>query len=137
MGGWKRIDSNQPEIVQALRSVGAEWIPTSGDPNIGFDGIVLFRGHALICEIKDGAKPPSARKLTENEAKRKLQCELHNVPYLILLSVEQAIKSITELKKSNGAKAAEPIHKGANQVLLDTRRTLKSVVRMLDDQCPK
>lgn len=94
----KRIDRNQPMIVWALRQAGAEWISTSGDPNIGFDGIILFRGRAMIAEVKDGNKPASARKLTDNELKRQRQCEAAGVPYLILLNPEQALKAVGVMK---------------------------------------
>jgi len=96
----KRIDENQPEIVKALRRIGADWIPTSGDPMIGFDGLVLWRNHVLICEIKDGAKSASRRKLTDNEVKRRRQCESRGIPYLILTSPEQAIELIFSIGRS-------------------------------------
>lgn len=62
------VDANQPEIVKALRDVGAtvQHIHTVGKgcPDI----LVGFRGRNHLLEIKDGAKPPSARKLTDDEA---------------------------------------------------------------------
>lgn len=90
----KRVDLNQSTIVDALRSVGATWISTSGDPNIGFDGIILWRSRVLIAEIKDESKPPSKRRLTPTELKRQQQCEAAGVPYLILLNPEQALRAV-------------------------------------------
>ena len=89
-----RIDANQPEIVAALRRAGAEWIPTSGDPKIGFDGLIAFRGELHVAEIKDGSKPPSERQLTDCEAKRKEQLEYKNVAYNVLESVDDALRLI-------------------------------------------
>lgn len=62
-----RTDANQAEIVAALRGVGASVQPTHmvGD---GFPDIVVgYRNQNVLMEIKDGAKPPSARKLTAAE----------------------------------------------------------------------
>jgi hypothetical protein len=89
-----RVDANQTEIVDALRKAGAEWIPTSGDPSIGFDGLVAFRGVLHIAEIKDGSKPPSGRKLTDRERKRKEQVEYKGVKYNVIESKEDALKLI-------------------------------------------
>lgn len=64
-----RVDANQTEIVAALRRAGASVKPTHmvGD---GFVDIVAgYRGRNLLIEIKDGSKPPSARKLTPDEVR--------------------------------------------------------------------
>lgn len=62
-----RIDSNQTEIIQALRKVGASVAPThmvgKGFPDI----VVGFRGSNHLLEIKDGDKARSKRKLTDDE----------------------------------------------------------------------
>jgi len=63
-----KVDDNQPEIVEHLRSLGMSvcLLHTVGQgvPDI----IVGYRGINVLLEIKDGAKPPSARRLTEDEA---------------------------------------------------------------------
>jgi len=63
-----RIDDNQPEIVKALRAVGAlvQSLATVGGgcPDL----LVCWQGELYLMEIKDGAKPPSARRLTPAEA---------------------------------------------------------------------
>jgi hypothetical protein len=65
----KRVDANQKEIVAALRAVGARVRHThmvgGGFPDI----CVKFRWRIYLLEIKDGAKAPSARKLTSAEEK--------------------------------------------------------------------
>lgn len=62
-----RIDANQPEIVKALRSVGAAVAPTH-QLGKGFPDLVVgFRGVNYLLEVKDGNKPPSKRKLTADE----------------------------------------------------------------------
>ena len=62
-----RIDRNQPEIVEALRQAGCRVQPLhtvgKGCPDI----LVGRNGRLVLMEIKDGEKPPSARKLTADE----------------------------------------------------------------------
>lgn len=62
-----KVDANQPAIVAALRAIGATVQPLhsvgSGCPDI----VVGFRGCTFLLEIKDGAKPPSARRLTPDQ----------------------------------------------------------------------
>ena len=62
-----RIDSNQPEIVQALRDVGAS-VALTHQLGGGFPDLVVgYRANNFLIEIKDGSKPPSKRQLTEDE----------------------------------------------------------------------
>ncbi len=62
-----RIDTNQNEIVQALRAVGASVAITSMVGH-GFPDIVVgYRQRNYLIEIKDGSKPPSKRRLTSDE----------------------------------------------------------------------
>jgi hypothetical protein len=62
-----KVDSNQADIVDGLRRVGAEVQPLhmvgKGCPDL----LVGFRGQWYAAEIKDGSKPPSARRLTPEE----------------------------------------------------------------------
>jgi hypothetical protein len=64
-----RTDRNQPEIVSALRRLGAsvEHIHTLGRgvPDL----LVGYRGRNLLVELKDGELPPSKQALTEDEAR--------------------------------------------------------------------
>lgn len=64
----KRVDANQAEITEALRQVGASVQPIhtlgKGVPDL----LVGYRGVNLVLEVKDGAKPASAQKLTPDEA---------------------------------------------------------------------
>lgn len=63
-----RIDLNQPEIVQALRKIGVEVTHLHQVGNGVADLLCSYRGVWVVIEIKDGARPPSARKLTPDEA---------------------------------------------------------------------
>jgi hypothetical protein len=63
-----KIDANQPAIVAALRSIGATVTPIHAVGNGCPDLLVGFRQKNYVFEVKDGSKPPSARKLTDDEA---------------------------------------------------------------------
>lgn len=89
-----RVDGNSAEIVDALRKAGALWIPTSGDPKIAFDGICCFHSRIYLVEIKDGSKPPSARRLTPAEQERQIQLKQSGVNLRIWESPEDALKDI-------------------------------------------
>lgn len=62
-----RSDANQPEIVAALRAVGATVQPLhtvgAGCPDL----LVGWRGKNYLIEIKNGAKRPSDRALTRDQ----------------------------------------------------------------------
>ncbi len=52
-----KVDSNQKEIVEALRRVGAMVIHTHQLKN-AFDLLVVYRGVTTMMEVKDGDKLP-------------------------------------------------------------------------------
>ena len=62
-----RADANQPEIVQAYRDAGAT-VTSLHRVGMGCpDLLVGHRGQNHLVEVKDGAKPPSARVLTPSQ----------------------------------------------------------------------
>ena len=63
-----RIDANQNAIVDALRECGATVRIISQGAGIP-DLLVGYNGYTILMELKDGSKPPSARRLTEDEQK--------------------------------------------------------------------
>lgn len=62
-----KIDRNQPEIVAALRSIGATVEILSAVGKGCPDILVGYRGQNYLLEIKDGLKPPSQRQLTKDQ----------------------------------------------------------------------
>ena len=62
-----RRDANEGKIVVALQACGA-YVKKINDEG-AFDLLVCYRGWTLLLEVKDGAKPPSARALTPAEQK--------------------------------------------------------------------
>jgi hypothetical protein len=66
----KRIDDNQPALVKQLRQIPGVKVAHTHTIGDGFPDIVVsFRGVNYLFEIKDPSKPPSRRKLTEDEEK--------------------------------------------------------------------
>ena len=63
-----RIDANQNAIVDALRECGATVRIISQGAGIP-DLLVGYNGYTILMELKDGSKPPSVRRLTEDEQK--------------------------------------------------------------------
>lgn len=61
-----RRDENHAEVKAVFESLDCSVLDVAGIP-CGFDLIVGYKTQAIAVEVKDGEKPPSARKLTENE----------------------------------------------------------------------
>lgn len=86
-----RVDANAPQIVAALRAAGATVrviIQGAGLPDL----LVGYKGQTYLLEVKDGKKPPSARKLTPDE--QKFFDEWTGGPCVIVTSVEDALRVI-------------------------------------------
>lgn len=62
-----KIDRNQPEIVKALRAVGAKVMPMHFVGNGFPDLLVNYRGKLVLLEVKDGELSTSRKKLTPDE----------------------------------------------------------------------
>ena len=86
-----KTDANQSAIVDALRTVGCSVLPLhavgQGCPDI----LCGFQGRNVLIEIKDGAKPPSARKLTPD------QVDFHALwrgQVTVVTSVREALEAV-------------------------------------------
>ena len=62
-----RVDANQKEIVEAFRAMGATVMHTHTVGNGAPDIVVGYQKKNYLFEIKDGTKPKSAQKLTDQE----------------------------------------------------------------------
>lgn len=61
------MDANHAEIAAAFRQLGYSVADTSRLGS-GFPDLVVAKaGRTVLVEVKDGAKPPSKRKLTKDE----------------------------------------------------------------------
>ena len=87
-----RTDANQSRIVSALRQCGVRVLILS-QLGHGVPDLLCAPKHGpmLLLEIKDGTKPPSAQKLTPDEA------EWHDLWHdrvRVVNSVEQALEAM-------------------------------------------
>lgn len=91
----RRVDSNQAEIVNALRKMGVSVMIMSdlgkGCPDIA----VGVSGRNYFFELKDGRKCPSQRKLTDYEEKFHAEWKGH---VCIIESTSQAIDFVNNLR---------------------------------------
>ena len=86
-----RIDANQNKIVDALRKAGAVVRIISQGDGIP-DLLVGYKGYTILMEVKDGAKVPSARKLTE--AEQKFFDDWRGGMVVVINSVEEALETL-------------------------------------------
>jgi Holliday junction resolvase len=87
----KRVDSNQCQVIEALTAAGWYCLNLSR-AGFGAPDVVAVRdGRVHFIEIKDGTKPPSARKLTRLEEAVRLAFAAAGVPVMIVTSVEEAL----------------------------------------------
>jgi hypothetical protein len=89
-----RIDRNQPEIVAALRSVGATVQPLHTIGKGCPDALIGYRGRNLLFEIKDGLLVPSKQALTADELKWHVMWEGQ---VCTVNSIEAAIAALNEV----------------------------------------
>jgi Holliday junction resolvase len=87
-----KIDANHREIVDALRQIGAT-VQSLAAVGAGVpDLLVGFRGMTHLLEVKDGSKPPSARKLTIDQIR--WHGEWCGSDVYIVTCVDDALKAI-------------------------------------------
>ena len=67
MRKYGKTDSNHSEIVAAFRTLGCSVVSLASLGGGVGDALVGFGGFCICVEIKDGSKPPSARRLTPDQ----------------------------------------------------------------------
>lgn len=82
-----RRDHGEQDIIKAMRSCGA-YVKVINDEGT-FDLLCHYNGRTLLLEIKDGTKPPSARRLTD--AEQKFHDEWPGDNLYIINSVQEAL----------------------------------------------
>lgn len=85
-----RTDGNHAEVIETLRRCGWHVHDTSGLGGGWFDCVAAKGGRIALIEIKDGSKPPSARKLTPAELYVFQAFHIAGAQPVILESSEQA-----------------------------------------------
>ena len=74
-----KVDDNQADIVAILRRFGFSVEVTSAVGQGCPDLVLGKHGKTYLAEIKDGSKPPSARKLTPDQQRWHLMWQGHVV----------------------------------------------------------
>ena len=80
-------DANEGDIVAALRTVGC-YVIQQDEP---CDLWVGYRGRWYSIEVKDGSKPPSARKLTDQQLDHQKKSAMCGAPFDVAENVQQAL----------------------------------------------
>lgn len=81
-----RVDANHAAIRGALRLLG--W--TVGATGRGMPDLVAVKsGRCVFIEVKDGAKPPSARKLTPDQQRLHWSFQSAGFPVRVITSVDE------------------------------------------------
>jgi hypothetical protein len=62
----RRTDGNHRQIADVFLKLGFSVLDIHTLPDCG-DLLVARDGHSILIEIKDGSKPPSQRKLRDNQ----------------------------------------------------------------------
>ena len=89
-----KTDANHAPIRDGLRELGM-LVADVARMGKGFpDLLVGYRGRLILLEVKDGDKPPSARRLTNDEAD--FHAAWADYPVLVVLSLQDAIRQIEE-----------------------------------------
>lgn len=87
----KKKDSNHGEIIDFFRKAGATVDDVSDLAGLGYDLVVGYGAgtahQVVLVEIKDGAKPPSKRKLTDSEEAAKARW---GEKFAVVATVEEA-----------------------------------------------
>ena len=102
MRKYGKVDANNDQIVSALRSAGAFVFSLASVGGGCPDLLVGFRGQTLLLEVKDGRRPPSQRKLTDDQLK--FQREWLGGPLAVVDSPESALRMIGVLHANTAAK---------------------------------
>jgi hypothetical protein len=64
----KKVDANHKDLMTKLRLIPGISVASTHTIGKGFPDIVIgYKGLNYLVEIKDGTKPPSQRKLTQDE----------------------------------------------------------------------
>lgn len=82
-----RNDANQRAVIEAIEAIGC-LVYVIRQP---VDLLIGYRGRWVLAEVKDGDKPPSARKLRESQEDFAAKAVAHGLPWLLLTGPEQAV----------------------------------------------
>lgn len=87
----KRTDANHASIRAALRQCGWTVHDLSGVGGGVPDLLAIKRGRVVFIEVKDGAKRPSARKLTPDQVELHAAFRAAGAPVHVVTSVDEVV----------------------------------------------
>lgn len=85
-----KLDVNHLEIVATLRKCGATVVSLASVGSGVPDLLVGYSGQTCLMEIKDGDKPPSQQKLSEDQLR--FHAEWRGGPLVVVNSVDAALR---------------------------------------------
>ena len=88
-----KVDANQSEIVAALRKAGAHVQSLAAIGHGCPDLLVSHRNKWHLLEVKDSSKPPSARKLTEDQVAWHAQAK---APVWVVSTLDEAFVALRD-----------------------------------------
>jgi len=97
MRTYARIDANQPLLVDLFQRAGAMVQSLAAMGNGVPDLLVGYNGTLVLVEVKDGSKPPSARKLTPDE--RKWHERWAGYPVHVISNHEEALALLRQMQE--------------------------------------
>lgn len=86
-----KIDGNHSEIRSVLRDIGAMVVDLSAVGSGVPDLMVLYRGRVRLLEVKDGNKPPSARRLTPDQRTWHQMAGARGVCVHVVTNIDEAV----------------------------------------------
>jgi hypothetical protein len=87
----RKVDANHSELVKLWRDMGATVWDLSGVGKGIADVLVGWRGRWVPVEIKDGTKPPSARRLTPAQILLHGEIRHKELPLYVVTNEEEAL----------------------------------------------
>ena len=90
----RRKDRNHTAVRRVFEQAGCGVLDVAGLGDVGCDLVVWKQDRCRFIEVKDGAKAPSACKLTDSEARLRL---LHPALFRLVSSEADALAVVREL----------------------------------------
>lgn len=92
-----RVDDNHGQIVKALQCIGVYVIDCS-HVGSGFpDLLCAYRGQWTLLEVKDGAKPPSKKRLTPAQTIFHAEVLAKGCKVHVVETVDQALRLLASI----------------------------------------
>jgi len=94
----RRKDDNHDEIANEFKRLGCGVKDVHNLPDF-VDILIVRNGVTVAVEIKDGAKPPSARQLTSGEKKFAEEWQASGGKWACIINTEQVRELVNQMSK--------------------------------------